>query len=721
MRASDKIELFVLSALFPAQFFYVKDPFYIGALLLAFFLFREMKERKKLSLSFIDGCILIIWLYGLCSLLFSVYPTNSFNYFKVETYCLLYYFLLRLLSKEPSKTNRILLTYSMLIGLLSVIAFAYFIWFRSAVFSIGFSELYNFRFLLEPLGVPNNEWATMQLLFMGTTLLTAYLYRNNRRILTLLVCIGLLILFQIMTSFSRGIYISLFILAVGISLVLWRKLVDKRVYSIGLFFLGSAFIIFLCNKEDVITTLKMTGTVSQQRSIDGRLNTFNATKQFVKEHPLGGGSGNYLLLTDKYLNEGDQTGLTSYASNLISRILVERGIPGLLLYSILVITILFHCFRYKSKIAFLSLVILLAFAFREQTFSIFYSSLPCQVLVYTFIAIMHQRDTKQRTLDVRETKYISFTPLLVWIILFMITILRTQDAKHETAFFEAAKTGNIKLAATEIEKTGDKLPSLINRSMFYMQLYDATQDSSLLIKSESSIRQAISKNPFDVQLSYYLALIRYKRSKGQETRSALITLLNEYPNNTLWQWETFNVLYLNNEKKAASVHLATCVELSPRIMGTEIWMEHCRKDSAFIAHVKEILTEKIKTIKIAEVDPIQLAKYGKIASDLGETTLAKEYLYEALQQLPNLSIAWYNLSKIMAKENKRSQSLLFEKRGLTIELGIFIPDTFALNREKMDLFINRKKDINNLLYGRYQAKFQMWYHTKSAMSVLRTD
>lgn len=182
----------------------------------------------------------------------------------------------------------------------------------------------------------------------------------------------------------------------------------KRYFSL----LSSGIIVVLLSlsatyQQEILTTLRMNRTVSQQRSLHSRVNELDATIQFVKNHPSGGENGNYTLSMDSYLYENDEAGVTSYASNLISQILVEKGWAGSLLYLLLLIVVLITICRRKDIVAWGIGLILITYLFREQTFSVFFMSVPACLLVYTLLPnIIVPKDYQRKACLTQKPLYI---------------------------------------------------------------------------------------------------------------------------------------------------------------------------------------------------------------------------------------------------------------------------------------------------------------------------
>ena len=110
---------------------------------------------------------------------------------------------------------------------------------------MGFSSLYDFRFLYKPLGVPNNEWSSLQWLF-GGIITAVYIYSENKIIKGIALLSGAIILCLALVSFSRGIYLAGIVFII---LLIGRYLFGFSYYAVGIqSHFHEVFFLFLLNK-----------------------------------------------------------------------------------------------------------------------------------------------------------------------------------------------------------------------------------------------------------------------------------------------------------------------------------------------------------------------------------------------------------------------------------------------------------------------------------------
>lgn len=702
----DWLKIIVLTFLLLLQFFYAGDIYFICGLVMAIILSFKLK-KGYIILTPIDYCILLIGLYDLYSIFVSVNPLKSFSYLKTSLYCICYYWILRFLLTNDSKIKVLLSSYSLMFGILSLLAVTYFGLFTQSINSMNFSDLYPFRHFYQPLGISSNEWVNLQILSGGITILSMYYCRKSQKMLFITSVISQLILFQMVVSFSRGIYLVLLPYLFCISFVAWKS-ISKRYF----FLLTSSILTLLLSlsfvyHQEILTTLRMNHTVSQQRSLNSRVNELDATKLFVTNHPFGGGNGNYTLLMDSYLYGNDEAGVTSYASNLICQILVEKGWVGFLLYSFLFVLISITIYKRKDIVAWGIGLILITYLFREQTFSIFFISAPACLLVYTLLAILLSPKTITERNTLSKRRYTNWIPVGIWILLLIGIQWRVRNKEHNSLFLAAVENNDTQQAIQEIEKTDRTAAYLLNRSLFYLNNFEITKDSINLMKAENAIRNSISQNPYDTHLTYFLSIILEKQQNKKEAIEIKRELVKRYPENTLFQWDMFKQAYQNGDKVTGCKHLVKAIILSPAILDTENWVRIKDNDSLF--H-KEIVTQLYShTAVYREGNPIVLAKLGKIALYLKNIPLAKKYLEEALAQLPNLPMAWYNLSKTELCLGNKEKAGIYEKRACVLSTGILSTEDM---HKKFTSLQSKPRHIERILLGNYNLKFTQWYADK---------
>lgn len=684
--------IILFSLLFLMPYFYVSDPFFIWGLFLSLFLCLLMKNRK-IQYNGIDICLLLNLLF--CGISFYVTAnilTEITNFIQCS-YVLLYYFTLRFWLAGMKEIRGLLFGYVICIGLLSILATAYFILFQKDVNEMEFSSLYDFRFLFHPLGVVNNEWASLQILFEGIILL-AYNHYQDLKKRRWIVCIGILVFLQILWSFSRSIYLLIPICAIGILFIVRKNITRKKyLQTCGVFCLIFISFLFVYSQE-VKQTLKLNETISQQRSIDGRLDMWNLTGTVIKGYPWGTGSRTYPMILDKYLKkEKRPEGYSAYATNLISQLLVEKGMIGFILYFSFFIVLLLYVIQRREKGAWLAFIFLFVFLCREQTFSVFSDSIRIQWSFYTLLAFMQVPSTQKLQNNRKAWWGLCFLPLLIWTACLFGRLWGDRNNRLNAECCSAVQNKDWNRATTEIEKTERVIPHLVNRGLIYLNLFDQLLDKQFLQKADHAIQEAQNQNPHDVQLDYYRLIIKNKiESREERDLFELKRLAERYPDKLIFKWTLYEWYCKKQDWDNAENSLKECILQAPRLLDTDYWRKKTEEDTVLVRNMENIL--KIQISKEFTEDPILLAKYGSISLKLGNLSLAEKYLKGALERLPNLSMAWYNLGDLAEMKGEKEESRLYKRRANILGGEV------------------KKIELDRLLRSDYNLRFRIWYGCK---------
>jgi len=81
-------------------------------------------------------------------------------------------------------------------------------------------------------------------------------------------------------------------------------------------------------QDDCNKTLSLNSTISQQRSIEARVDSSQKAIQLLKTNKLGYGAGTYSLVNSERFEDSDIP-FTSFAPNCIAQLFVEKGVAML--------------------------------------------------------------------------------------------------------------------------------------------------------------------------------------------------------------------------------------------------------------------------------------------------------------------------------------------------------------------------------------------------------
>ncbi len=690
----------------------INDPYYLSGWMLLVFLLLNIK-RGALLLSGVDKWVVVLWVYDLISLFTTINENASLVKMIPITLSVFYYFALRIGFQSPIVLNRIFFSLSILGGILSWIGVFTFVYFASSIYKFGWNNLYEFRFLYRPIGFMLNVWGTLLIVFFIITCIAfIFYYKNKNRIFVLMSCLCPII-FGLITTFSRGVYIVFFILiALCICILLVSEI--QRHMKIGII-VGSLgcviFSVFLYPRE-IQNTLKMVETVSQKRSLEGRLERTLAISKQMNSIPLTGvGVGNYTLVTNAVCYENDLVEYTNYAPNIFVQLIAEKGIIGFFLWFSFSVYLIYIILKCRYPLWSLGIVgCFFALTVREATFPVFLDTPGVMVLVFTILAFSQNVILQNRSdlgMSFSKYRFVLIGCLSVYLILYLNLLFYYKDEKYNFAAIAAVKNEKYDEAIELMEKTSMKTPYLINRAAIYF-LEKEWQ------KSEEYTLAAIEKNPLDVQLRYNLARIYQKMGKIDSAQEILKNLTQLYPNNALYQWGMFDLYYVQNKIEEAISCLVHAIKLSPRILDFMHCQMFLKNNDSIVSPVYKQLKEEMRNMPD---EPILLANYAKISLALQDTVQAEIIYRKLTKELPNLIYPWYYQGLIEWKRGNTLEAEKYFKRFMCLVYGPF----FSV--EKMNEYIKtsvifEKVNERSCFSTKYSNKFYIWYQSSPVLNTM---
>jgi tetratricopeptide (TPR) repeat protein len=588
--------------------------------------------------------------------------------------------------------------------------------FRETSEYVGFTNLYDFRHLYKPWGYLSNVWGSLLIGFIGIVTLTAIFYRHNKGKQIVLFIVFILVLFGIVVSFSRGVYISCaFLLLSLLAYLIFSRIPAVRKGIICVVVFVPLLLFGILQRNEVLRTVRFNETLSQQRSISGRMEAMQATGELFRESPLfGSGTGTYSMVINDYKYENDNNSFTNFAPNGYIQLLIEQGIVGLIIWSLPVFILIFMLLKHRKRdiIPKVIAVILISVLIREASFPVFSDSSGFQLLVFSLLAIFQNVSTSkllQPDIAPSLTRYL-FVIILVFVILSGIyAVFQQAEEKNNREILSALQSDNIEKAEKFMNKTSDRIPNLINKSRVYLELYKRKKEILFLNKAKSNLDKAILKNKHDIMLQYYRMQILEEEGKQDSAQYVIKNLSERFPNKSLYQFATFNSLYKQHQIGVAIPYLIKTVKLSPTILDSPYWMELKKNDSTFIQSISDSLFIEIRsyTENNINADPVLLARYGKILLSMEYEHEAKQLLEKAIALLPNLIYPRYYLSKIEINQENNDYGLLYLKQYVFLSSGIPYKDYInrVVNSNEIDQGIANR----NFIFNDYKTKFETWY------------
>lgn len=515
----------------------------------------------------LDWTIGLFFLYNICTPLLSanIYPSLLTSCMATEAF--LVYSLQREITKYKGITHLQQLIFVVICIIALCISFLSFYIFAKEASNAGFEKISDFRHLFRPFGYNTNVWNTVLFLMLG---LVACMLTNR---ITRSV-ISFFILLSIVLSFSRSAYIVTIVYVIlNLSIVKHRKYnIELTVAIAAALCIGMIFF-----SEEVITTIGMFDTESQRRSVEGRLTALGELWSVCKEHLLlGYGAGNFTLALDSFYGQDFTRTYTSYAPNILMKIMVERGLFGLVAFVGIIVLTSIQCWKNRHD---------------------YITSIAGITLLVTIL--------KEMSLSVVSTMHFGWSATAV----LLASISRTN--KEVVCPFTSKSRRIIMSVICTLSLVPSSLWGITNKN--------------------------VAPSELDVQKQFISALNLY--SKGHDTlaKEILDSLVFKYPRNAQFGYQLYKIAYESGDKAKAFEYLTNSIKIVPRILTLREVKLLMRTDSIYYRNMREDLL-RVSGQKL--LDPVLSARYGMLAYLLGDKSRAMSHINYSLKVLPNMPIPW---------------------------------------------------------------------------------
>lgn len=337
-----------------------------------------------------DYAVYLICAVELTACLFSIYRPNSIASLLRVLLLTAFYLFIRRYIRFDSQFRLLCIGIAATAGVLSLGTLLFFAIHRAEFYSAGFTDLTYFRQYYRPWGQLSNDWATVLLGLLPFSFIALSGSRGKRK--CLFMGTALLNTVAVLASFSRGAYIALgvfFVSAVLFTFLFDRKNLKRTAITVMAVW-GISLVCLYPEKAAVLTTCSLFKTVSQQRSIEGRLLKWKEAAHLFRLFPVTGtGGGNYALASDIY--PAEREGLfTPRSTNTYLQIAAEKGIIGIVAYGFLLWCVCVAGWKRVARgdrTALFVFSALLALGVREGTFSSFFEK-DCLAVITVLLVCM---------------------------------------------------------------------------------------------------------------------------------------------------------------------------------------------------------------------------------------------------------------------------------------------------------------------------------------------
>lgn len=663
--------------------------------------------RKSIQIAVMDIFVIGVLLWEIVITVF-VSGAGNAGFLSKMYFFTIYYFILRLTLTDRAVTGNFLLLTSVIVTIISFICIVSFGMFREKVVSSGFESLYDFKYLYRPFGELNNVWASIFLSLTGLIISGVFFLDGKKRWFLLVPFVVLF--YCLLVSFSRGVYISialLMIILVGFIVTSKIKVLKKCLCVAGL--LTVCLLLSLSNGSDVLRTIKMTETVSQQRSLDYRVDAFSYMLPAMKKSPaIGVGSGRYSMAVNEFIYENDIASITDFAPNIVSQLLLEKGIAGTLLWSLIYIAGFILSLRCRSKCSdsrlqlfiFMFLTVLLV---REMTFPALLGEEKMLAVLAVFLALSQNNSIgKLCCVDGRKKWIVSLFIILPFVSVLVSRQAFVNNSIHLRTFVENMKKGNYIDAFEDVDRTIGLQISPLLKGAAAWHLFRESDKTEYLELTADQIEKARLMNPYDMHLVAFDAVVKYYGGDKKEALNILKNLAVRYQNNYGYCLLIANLMYMNGNRDQSVEYFADAVLSMPSILESEAWKRFTEND----IEIKDGILGKVmmNIYNCCPSDPIILSKYGKLCYLVGDNATAKKYLVAASESLPNLQTPWVYLTRI-AKEEDDFQ--VYSDLMRKLSLWDYDKDRLMTGQRRYTSDYNQNALAPD--YSEYCLKLEIWY------------
>lgn len=551
------------------------------------------------------------------------------------------------------------------------------------------ASMTNFKQNFIPLGFGINDWGTFLLCLLPFPAHRCFVaFSKEERWVSALI--GGLLVAALLLCLSRGILLSLAVCFVCcVVLVALEKGTcseRKRFFCWGSGMVVIGCIIALCVAHSpLLSTLRMSESLSQRRSLEGRGIFVKNCLVLSQTHPLlGAGAGNFSLSYD--LSPLDKPSASLRPTNAYALILVEKGIAGLVCYVLLpLLAFVEACRRCRRKGGCIAQSMfpatLAALCVRGVSFSsIFYFRF---VLFFSLLVLFATvQDLEERTLPAKasvrrvhwfwEKKVALAAVLGIWLLAvpagraawagqcnrWALRYAREDAPKHQR-----------NRALVQCERAMRMHPQCVVYPLNWALLRIADDEDTILLENVSSgratsmpedvveaLERAASCSPSEPLLALNLALCRLLEARPMEAAQCLAM-----PAKMSHSWNPIRLCYgIALERcdlvDTARMVYAQALATSPLTVWTPFWKDLERRNPFLAAAARRDAWRQVQ--KHAQAgDPFSLSTWGQCLWLDGEHATAKRTLHEALRQLPSLNRPWLCLGFLAWEEQDSTYAL----------------------------------------------------------------
>ncbi len=626
-------------------------------------LYKLFKERvSSLTISYLDIGFAILFVSEIITAFNSSYPFNSISSCLRLGFLLLLYVGCKLFFRDTKKQIRLQNVSVIFSAILVLSTLDDYVTFQTKLQLAGFTESINFKHLYAPLGYLLNAWTTVLFVFILFNCLVLWQLRHKKWI-TLLYLNLFLICFCVLCSFSRGAYISLFVFFFIFNLLIWKQFTLKRI------FLHNAIVVLLIGiaaipiYKDVLTTVSLNATESQQRSTSSRMSDWKNAKELIKEKTImGWGQGNFILAQDKVAFQKEDLVFRSRTQNTYINLLVERGVFGFSCYLVfigIIFLVLFRNFKSKTisredkiKVSLITSGII-AILLREFTYASIFEFNSVFFMFFFLLFFLIPYDIPLVKINSTKLKYgIPSLFLIAIATLLYVHISKVLVLEQNSNFLQSFYRDDCKSSQSSIDKALKLAPENIsilkNHSLFLLKnsleieisekhphlLSITAVNKDTLQQGAKDLKTILKINAYDDENLHNLAWVYFALGQQKTAQDLLTrTIKLDMYNSTYHISKVLFDLKENNISEVKS-HLTNALRYSPEILESIFYQKFSNKYPKLANEAKQIAILNLQAAIKNNSNTILKARLARLLLDENPKR-AKQLLEEVTTSLPN--------------------------------------------------------------------------------------
>ena len=646
------------------------------------FMMRKLNTQMFFQFQAVDLALALI---GICETVLYFCSTYQANSIQFPLICLTFIFLwfcMRLWINEINQKHLILGLLTATGGVLALLTMIFFAFYWSKVTEMGFGDLTQFRYLYLPMGMFSNDWASIMLAFLPFAAASFFSLPKPYHRLAVVACV--LISLAVIVSFSRGaIFCFILYNVLTIVLLLYYRMHKFSHLALGCVIWFSVLaLVCIPVRAPLLTTLAVTETNSQVRSIEGRINKWKDARQLFIQYPVtGAGSGNFALRTEPISNQREGS-YTSRSTNSLMQLAAEKGIIGFSAYGLFLTVWAFGMFktlRLRQKHHIAAMICgagIIPCLLRETTFSTLFDKPTLLLLVILLLWFSTNAYLGGRKIKIRSEWALL---LLVPIIFFGVLHTRQKNAaRNNKTFVRAYEKGddgwgklqkslrlwpnNALLHANEGIYMLSQIPGYDSLVFLSANFHD-----SMIYRAKIAFEKAVALNPADAAFHSNLGVLHWATGDTANALQHLEQSLEIAPHQPI-----FHVLCgmaRMDDRDYSLQRFMRAVYYSPDILDSKWFYDLQTRDStlavSIVSDAQAMLSDSLARYVN---DHLLRARLAKILLHRGKTEVAENLLQEVTQAMPNLNRPWMMLGDIAATRND-TIALQYYERAILLDPG----------------------------------------------------